>query len=236
MKQVEQTIDQIVSWLQERVRDAGAKGLVFGLSGGIDSAVIAGLAKRAFPEDALGVIMPVYSNPEDEAHAILVAEKLDLETTKVDLGSVYDAFLLAAGKGSDAAASNVKPRLRMTTLYYLGQSRGYLVCGSSNASEFYLGYFTKFGDSGADLLPIVSFLKDDIYELGRALGIPREILEKAPSAGLWEGQTDEGEMGFSYKELNDWIRDGIKGEHIDRIIDMHEKSEHKRLFPPHFEA
>ena len=236
MNHVEQTIDQIVSWLQEKVREAGAKGLVFGLSGGIDSAVIAGLAKRAFPEDALGVIMPAHSNPEDEAHARLVAEKLGLETKKVDLTAVYDAFLMEAGDGSDAAASNVKPRLRMTTLYYLGQSRGYLVCGSSNASEFYLGYFTKYGDSGADLLPIVNFLKDDIYELGRALEIPREILEKVPSAGLWEGQTDEGEMGFSYKELNDWIRDGIEGEHIERITSMHEKSAHKRTFPPHFEA
>ncbi|NLJ78908.1 MAG: NAD(+) synthase, partial [Tissierellia bacterium] len=145
MKDIERYCDELVEWMRFKVLDAKGRGVVFGLSGGIDSAVVAGISKLAFPETALGVIMPCNSNPIDEEDALLVAERLDLKTRTVDLSETYNVLTkeLQIQDGSSMAASNIKPRLRMTTLYYLAQSNGYLVLGCSNKSEFTVGYFTK---------------------------------------------------------------------------------------------
>ncbi|MDO5713545.1 MAG: NAD(+) synthase [Tissierellia bacterium] len=230
-------IDAIVKWLQIRVQEANAKGLVFGLSGGIDSAVVAGLAKKAFPKDALGIIMPIESNPRDEEDARLVASALDLEIEKVDLTTTFHTFVNASFVSNNTMAiANIKPRLRMTTLYYYGQDRGYLVAGSSNASEFYIGYYTKFGDSGSDILPLVNLLKDEVYAIAKELKIPQSIIDKKPTAGLWEGQTDEDEMGFTYDELNDYIRFGKEGPNVEKIKRLHKNSAHKRHFPYTFKG
>lgn len=225
-------IEDIVKWMRETVENAGAKGLILGLSGGIDSAVVGALAKRAFPDTTLGLILPCESSENDEADARLVAEAIDLKIEKVDLTQTYRQLISSSFNSENRMArSNIKPRLRMTTLYYYAQDLGYLVLGSSNASEFYIGYYTKYGDSGSDLIPLAEFLKDEVYELARELGIPSKIIDKQPSAGLWEEQTDEKEMGFSYATLNAHIRgekaDGEAGEKIDR---MHRNSEHKRKF------
>ncbi|NLV76243.1 MAG: NAD(+) synthase [Tissierellia bacterium] len=237
MDNIEKVIDEIVEWLRIKVENANGKGLVFGLSGGVDSAVVAGLAKKAFPESSLGIIMPCHSNPIDEEHALLVADSIDLKTEKVDLGSTYDELIKAAHieKPNNLAKANIKPRLRMTTLYYYAGSYNYLVLGSSNKSEFTVGYFTKHGDSGVDLLPIAYFPKRDVWEMARYLGIPKEIIEKAPTAGLWEDQTDEDEMGFGYDVLDDYIlyKKGPK-DLVEKIERMHRISEHKRSFPPIF--
>ncbi len=235
MDNVEKVIDDIILWLREKVKNAGAKGLVFGLSGGIDSAVIAGLAKKAFGDDALGIIMPIFSNPEDEEHAKIVAKSLNLKTNSVDLSKTYESFLRDTSLDSEnkMAKANIKPRLRMTTLYYFAQHYGYLVAGSSNASEFEVGYFTKHGDSGSDLLPLADFVKYEIRELAKALDIPDIVIDKAPSAGLWANQTDEDEMGFSYDVLDNYVKTG-KGDEVivKKIKTMNEKSAHKRLFAP----
>ncbi len=236
MNDVKIVLDELVAWMRKIVIDAGSKGLVFGLSGGIDSAVIAGISKLAFPENSLGIIMPAHSDPKDEADALLVARHTGIETTKVDLTEVYDTLLEKSfDSANNMAKSNIKPRLRMTTLYYYAQDRGYLVCGSSNKSEYHIGYFTKFGDNAADLFPLINFTKDEVYELAKVLDLPQSIIDKKPSAGLWEGQTDEGEMGFGYDLLNA----KIKGEKIDestsqRIEKMHKISEHKRRLPSMF--
>lgn len=235
MDNIEKVIKDIVMWLRERVEEANAKGLVFGLSGGIDSAVIAGLAKKAFPETALAIMMPIHSNPEDLDHAKLVAEALNLKTETVDLSVTYDTFISASGLDSEnrMAKANIKPRLRMTTLYYFAQDNGYLVCGSSNKSEFHVGYFTKHGDSGSDLLPIADFVKYEVKELARALNIPSIVVDKAPSAGLWDNQTDEDEMGFSYDILDSYIKTGEGPEKtVEKIKRMNSISMHKREFPP----
>lgn len=233
MNNIEIIVDDIVDWMKEIVEGAGAKGLVFGLSGGIDSAVIAGLSKRAFPADSLGVIMPSHSNPKDETDALLVAKNVGIETIKVDLTEVFDKIIEVSFDSQNVMAkSNIKPRLRMTTLYYVGQDRGYLVCGSSNKSEYHIGYFTKFGDNGADLFPLINFTKDEVFELAEYLKLPREIIEKKPSAGLWEGQIDEGEMGFTYDSLNAKINGLPVEERISEKIErMHVRSEHKRRLP-----
>ena len=233
MENVDLVIEKIVLWLKDRVKSANAKGLVFGLSGGIDSAVVAALAKKAFPDTSLGIAMPIHSRSEDMEHAELVAKYLDLELAVVDLSKTYDSLIEASKLNScnKLAKANIKPRLRMTTLYYFAQNNGYLVCGSSNKSEFEIGYFTKYGDSGSDLMPLVSFVKSEIREIARALDIPEIIINKPPTAGLWTNQTDEDEMGFSYDMLDHYIKTGQGPEKIvNRIKYMQKNSSHKREF------
>lgn len=237
MKNIEKTVEELVQWLKDNVESAGCKGLVFGLSGGIDSAVVAGLAKRAFPKSSLGVIMPSHSNPEDEKDALLVAEALDLDTKKVDLTDTFDTLMEAIGDEEEhrLAISNIKPRLRMTTLYYHAQKNRYLVAGTGNKSEFTIGYFTKYGDSGVDLLPIVDFVKHEVRDLAKYLNIPEKVITKAPSAGLWDNQTDEDEMGITYKDLDKYIETGEGTEEVkEKIARMNRISEHKRRLPNMF--
>ena len=237
MNKADLIIEELVNWLQKKVKEARAEGLVFGLSGGIDSAVIAGIAKRAFPNNCLGIIMPCHSDPIDEEHGILVADTFNLERIKVDLSDSFDILYKSMGveNKSKLAMSNLKPRLRMTTLYYHGQNNNYLVVGSSNKSEYTVGYFTKHGDSGVDLLPLTSFVKSEIRELARQLGTPEIVIEKPPTAGLWANQTDEEEMGFGYDVLDNYIKTGRGPEEITSRIDrMNKSSEHKRNYPPMF--
>lgn len=234
MENIERVCDNLVNWLRDKVQEAGCKGLVVGLSGGIDSAVVAALAKRAFPENSLGVIMPCHSNSQDEEHARLVAETIGLKTVKVDLSKTFDSLIdeLKDDGANLLAVSNIKPRLRMTTLYYFAQKNKYLVAGTGNKSELTIGYFTKYGDSGVDLLPISDFVKFEVKELAKYLGIPEVIINKPPSAGLWENQTDENEMGFSYKELDTFILTGEAEPKVkEKIIRMNKLSEHKRRMP-----
>ncbi|CDZ74658.1 NH(3)-dependent NAD(+) synthetase [Peptoniphilus sp. ING2-D1G] len=225
-------INDIVNWLKEKVAEAGAKGVVFGLSGGIDSAVVGALCKKAFGEDALGIIMPIHSDQRDEEDARLVAKSIGLNIEKVDMSDTFDEYLKASFVSEKLMArSNIKPRLRMMTLYYYAQDRNYLVAGCSNASEFYIGYFTKYGDSGADIIPLAEFLKDEVYALARELEIPEKIIDKVPTAGLFENQSDEREMGFTYRDLNAYIRgDKIDDEIAQKIKRMHQNSEHKRHY------
>lgn len=232
---MDKDIENIIKWIRHEVDEAKAKGVIFGLSGGVDSAVVAGLAKKAFPNNSLGVIMPCYSNPEDEQDGLLVASSLGLETKKVDLTKTYDSMIEAFSYNSksDLALANVKPRLRMTSLYYLAQEMGYLVLGPTNLSEYKIGYYTKHGDSGVDLLPIASYVKRDIFKMAESLNIPRKIIDKKPSAGLWENQTDEDEMGFSYDELDRYILTGEARDELKQVVDRMERgSSHKRRFPP----
>jgi len=218
----------------QRVQQAGAEGAVFGMSGGIDSAVVSVLCKKAFGDKALGLIMPCYSDENDELDARLVADKFGIECRTVVLDNIYDEFMKAVEPTDNIMAkANIKPRLRMTTLYYYAAINNYLVVGSENKSELTVGYFTKHGDSGADLLPIANLVKSQVRELAAYLGIPQKIIEKAPAAGLWSGQTDEQEMGLTYQELDQYILTGRinSPEKEAKIKAMHQKSEHKRQMP-----
>lgn len=237
MDKVTDTIESIVQWIKSNVEESNSKGVVFGLSGGIDSAVIAALAKKAFPNDSLGLIMPCHSNELDETDARLVADSLDLKIKKVDLSKSYDMFLesMELDTNNKLAKANIKPRLRMTTLYYHAQCNNYLVIGSTNKSEFEIGYFTKHADSAVDMLPLVAYTKSQIKILAKSLEIPEEIISKKPSAGLWEDQTDESEMGFSYDTLDEYLNTA-KGPDkiIQKIERMNKQSHHKRVYPPVF--
>lgn len=234
MKDIELVANELVQWIKDTVEGAGAKGVVLGISGGVDSAVVAAASKRAFPNDTLGIIMPCISNPQDEKDGMLLINSLGIKHEKVVLDNVFNEFknvLNAFDNGSRLAIANLKPRLRMTTLYYHGALNNYLVAGTGNKSEITVGYFTKYGDSGVDMLPIASFVKHEIWDLARYFGVPDEIVNKAPSAGLWENQTDEKEMGITYKELDTYILTGEADEKVKNIVDnLNAKSEHKRNF------
>lgn len=238
MINVDKVIEEAVQWIRDTVNSAGAKGVVFGLSGGIDSAVVAALCKKAFPEDSLGVIMPCYSNPVDEEHAILVAEALDLRTKTVVLDQAFDTMKALVGASENdprLAIANIKSRLRMITVYYNAGARNYLVAGTGNRCELAIGYFTKYGDGGTDFLPLASFVKKEVVELAYRLGIPEIIITKPPTAGLWENQSDEQEMGMTYAELDDYILTGNGPEHIrNKVEGMYRRSEHKRSPIPKF--
>lgn len=231
-------LEKRVEWIKETVMGAGAKGLVFGLSGGIDSAVVAGLAMLAFPETSLGLIMPCESLDEDEEDALLVANALGLPTEKVDLTNTYRELIKASFDSEHKMAkANIKPRLRMTTLYYYAQSLNRLVAGGSNKSELYLGYYTKHGDSGVDMLLISDLVKEEVFELAEELKIPKKIIDKKPSAGLWKGQTDEDEMGFRYKDIDGFLRgEDVPEEALKKITRLHSISHHKRRMAPMFKG
>jgi len=208
------------------------------LSGGLDSSVVGVLCKRAFPDGSLGVIMPCYSSKIDIEHAQTVARKFQISTETITLEGTFDSLLKALPSGEYdpatkiLAEANMKVRLRMITLYYLANRLNYLVIGTGNRSEIAVGYFTKYGDGGVDILPLGNLVKSQVRELAVHLGIPKEIVEKPPSAGLWAGQTDEGEMGITYEELDRYLTTGEAGEEIRKKVDaMMERSAHKRSTP-----
>ena len=228
--------NKIVAWIRKQVKDAKAKGIVLGLSGGIDSAVAAVLAKEAVGRNnVLVLFMPCNSNPQDLKDAQLVVKSLELKTKLVDLSDIYNNFLRVLPKGPSLAKGNLKPRLRMAALYYFAYKLNYLVCGTGNKSELSVGYFTKFGDGGVDILPLGDLLKSEVKELAKDLGIPEKIINRNPSAGLWPGQTDEAEMGIIYPELDDILErlENKKGQivsknKVNKVKGMIKKSEHKR--------
>jgi NAD+ synthase len=235
---VDALAQHLIAWIRTEVEAGGGAGAVFGLSGGIDSAVVAALAKLAFPHHTLGVVMPCHSDPPDAEDAALVAHHYGVPFTTVDLGPVYDALLEALGEScsdlpaSRLATANLKPRLRMTTLYALANQLGYRVLGTGNRSEIAVGYFTKYGDGAADLLPLGSLVKSEVRELARSLEMPPRIIDKPPSAGLWADQTDEGEMGLTYDELDAYLLTGTSPQVVKAKVDaLHATSEHKRTVP-----
>ena len=183
--------------------------------------------------------MPCYSSPEDEEHALAVASKFAIPTKTVVLDSVFDTLLKVLPDDSVAPATsrlanaNLKARLRMLTLYYFANQLKYMVVGSSNRSELAVGYFTKYGDGGVDIMPLGNLVKGQVRELASFLGIPQEIINKPPSAGLWQGQTDEGDLGFSYDELDRYLVTGQASDEVrERIESMMAAADHKRLPPP----
>jgi NAD+ synthase len=225
--------------------NSGAAGIVIGLSGGIDSAVAAAFCCRAIgAENVLGLFMPSpVSSHEDERDVSGFCDTFGMSYRVVDIGPMLAGFKAMPGfKESRFLAGNLMARIRMTVLYYEANAGNRLVCGTSNRSEYMLGYCTKFGDNAADIQPIVHLLKTEIYEVAREMGIPDAIIRKAPSAGLWEGQSDEGELGLSYAEIdssltslekNGWNPATPAEEKVRALV---KKNAHKRLPAPSLSA
>jgi NAD+ synthase len=231
---------KLSNWIKKQVTEAGCQGAVLGLSGGIDSAVVAVLCKKAFPQNTLGILMPCHSNQQDHDDGMALAQKFDIDNETVVLDEIYDAMLnkVSNRQGTDEklvklAQVNLKPRLRMTTVYYMANQLNYLVVGTSNKSELTVGYYTKHGDGASDIIPMGNLVKNQVKELAIYLGVPQQIIDKPPSAGLWSGQTDETEMGITYDQLDTYIACGDGNEDAcTRIDSMVSKSAHKRKPAP----
>ncbi|MBO4359730.1 MAG: NAD(+) synthase [Eubacteriaceae bacterium] len=234
-------IEERTAYIRRMLEKTGAKGLVFGNSGGKDSALVGILCRRAC-ENTTGIMMPCESKrnySEDLADAGDLAEKFGINTVTVDITDVKRAMISAFGDagitlGADAS-SNINPRLRMSVLYAYARENGCLVAGTGNACERFVGYFTKWGDGACDFNPIGDLSVSEIYELLEYLGAPENIIKKAPSAALIEGQTDEGDMGVTYDEITAYMQNGagaVSGNAARIIGRMHSAASHKLSMPP----
>ncbi len=233
----ERLASDIQAWIKNVVHQASVEGVVVGISGGLDSAVTAALAAGALsPARVLGLLMPCESNPRDTDDGLRIAAHLGIGTKVIDLTPVLGRFLEAGdleGIGRLGVA-NIKSRLRMVMLYAHSGNR--LVVGTGNYSEILVGYWTKWGDGAADFLPLAGLFKEEVRELAGVLGLPGWVVEKPPSAGLWEGQSDEDEMGVTYSQIRDFflgkdVPDGVAAG-IRKMIDT---TEHKRKPIPRFD-
>lgn len=234
MRDYEKEFTDRVAFIRQLLAESGAAGIVYGNSGGKDSALVGILCKAAC-ENTVGLLLPCTSKrnyAEDRADAETVAAQYRIETRTVDLTPVKAAALAALDgvtTPNAPALANLAPRLRMLTLYAVAASENRLVAGTGNRSEAYMGYFTKWGDGAYDFNPIADLTVTEIYEFLTWLHAPENIIRKAPSAGLFEGQTDEQEMGVTYAAIDRYILTGEANEHDKAIIDRyHSRSEHKR--------
>jgi NAD+ synthase len=242
-------INQIEEFIKLKIEESGSEGVVLGLSGGIDSTVVAYLSKRALgASNVLGIIMPsLTTSSEDVEHAQVIAEILGIEYEIIHIDSLIEPFHdLCSHESNELARANLKARIRMMILYYHSNSLNRLVAGTGNLSELLVGYFTKYGDGGVDILPIGDLYKTHVREVARKLEVPEEIIEKPPTAGLWPGQTDEEELGMKYTVLDEILhlmvdksldanliaeKVNLPLSEIQRIVDRVKSSQHKLCSP-----
>lgn len=220
---------------------SGLEKIVIGVSGGIDSAVTSVLCCRAIGSDrVLGLTLPTdVTSPDDVRDATELCLSLGMDHRVISITPILDAYRGMPGfVETPGLMGNLMARTRMVVLYYYANQEGRLVCGTSNRTEYLLGYTTKYGDNAADLQPILHLFKTEVRDLARDLGIPGTIIRKTPSAGLWEGQSDEAEIGFSYPVIDAALRslekNGWKSENEaeEKILSRVKKNSHKRLPPP----
>jgi NAD+ synthase len=245
----QEEIDKIVQWMKDYAENAGSKGFVVGLSGGIDSSLIASLAVKAVgKENVVGISLPCQTRQDMKDDAVILAENLGITFEQVYLDETYEA--LAQGLFIDTNCkdvqtltfANMKARLRMTALYAVANQNNYLVAGTGNKSELMVGYFTKFGDGGVDMEPLGEYYKSEVYAMADLMPeIPEGPKTKAPSADLYEGQTDEQELGMSYDELDDMLRKiengtfSILDPKYQKVQKMIDSAKHKNEVPPRYE-
>ncbi|AIF70407.1 NAD synthetase [Palaeococcus pacificus DY20341] len=213
----EALISNLEKFIREKTEETGVNGVVVGISGGVDSATVAFLATRALgKERVLGLIMPYYENKDFE-DAKFVCEMLGIEHRIINIKPIVDAFEQSLGFEIDKKSrGNLMARTRMMLLYAHANVNNMLVLGTSNRSEFLVGYFTKWGDGASDYAPLITLYKTEVWEIAKRIGVPESIVNKKPSAGLWEGQSDEDELGISYKLLD---------EVLYRLVDLGKSKE-----------
>ena len=237
--------NRIQNKLKEKLKETNSKGVIFGLSGGIDSAVIAYLCNNAIKEKTLAIIMPDSKiSPESEtSDAIKIVDELGLNYKLLDINSIHKEFNMVL-EPEDRALGNLRARIRMNVLYYYANLKNLTVLGSSDKSEYNIGYFTKFGDGAADTLPIVSLYKTQVREMGKNLGISQSVISKKSSPHLWPNHEAEYEIGAEYEQIDiilhcmleknlsieDTVRESEISEEIVRnIFHLHHNSMHKRI-------
>ena len=243
------TMEDIVEFIQNKVSEANAKGIVVGLSGGIDSTLVAHLACEAVGKDnVFGIIMPSTTTPtEDKLHGIDIAQGLGIEYKEIGIDTILNEYLSVSQLDEDRLAiGNLKARIRMSIIYYFANAKNYLACGTGNKSEILIGYFTKYGDGACDLEPIGDLYKTDVFELSEFMNVSKEILEKPPRAGLWNNQTDEDEIGMTYELLDNILyllyeknenaeniaqKLDISADDVDMIINKVKRNRHKSRVP-----
>ncbi|MCL2819498.1 MAG: NAD(+) synthase [Oscillospiraceae bacterium] len=237
MRDYKQETEKRVDFIRKQLEESGATGIVFGNSGGKDAALVGILCKKACG-NTVGVIMPCSSKcnyGDDMTDALMIAGLFRIEKRMVDLTKTSDMLKKALKEAVDiskTAEPNIAPRLRMSTLYAIAASENRLVAGTSNKSERHMGYFTKWGDSAFDFNPIADLTVTEVYQFLTYLDVPKRIITKAPSAGLYDGQTDEGEMGVTYKAIDEYLSSGVCApEDMEIISNYHRVSEHKRTPP-----
>ncbi|MFA7637468.1 MAG: NAD(+) synthase [Monoglobales bacterium] len=242
MRDYKSEIEKRVEFIKENIKNANADGIVYGNSGGKDSALVGILCKMAC-DNTLGIIMPCSSKRnfcEDMADGKEVAEQFNIETKIIDITDLKEQMvknISAVTAPTEIALANIAPRLRMTTLYAIAASENRLVAGTGNRSEAYMGYFTKWGDGAYDFNPIADLTVTEIYEFLSFLNAPKSIIEKSPSAALFEGQTDEAEMGISYAAIDKYLFTGEASPEEKQIIEgYHRRSEHKRSMPVQYKG
>jgi NAD+ synthase len=238
MGQVEQMI-RYAYW------NCGSRGIIVGLSGGIDSAVAAAFCCRAVgPANVLGISLPSsVSNPDDIRDAADLCSRLGMPHTTISIDPMLESFKAMPGfTGTPYLLGNLMARIRMVTLYYHANRDNRIVCGTSNRSEYMLGYCTKYGDNAADIQPLLHLYKTDVYVVAKELGIPEPIIKKVPSAGLWAGQSDESEIGLTYPEIDAALQ-ALENQQWqartsteERVLALVKKSEHKRIAAPNLLA
>lgn len=252
----EKEVENIATWMKDYAKDAGTKGFVIGLSGGIDSSVIACLAVKAVgKENVIGVSLPCQTREDMKTDAIKLAKNLSIEFKTIELrkpyGELWNVLKMAHVEVDQFVLANIKARLRMTVLYAMAGAKNYLVIGTSNKSELMVGYFTKYGDGGIDIEPLGNYYKSHVYKMADTMPeIPNAVKVKTPTADLWDGQTDEQELGVTYDKLETILRrmepyytwhkvlldtDGITEEEFMKIRGMIMKSNHKNETPPKYE-
>ena len=224
---------EIEEFLKKYLEESHCKAYVLGLSGGVDSSLVAAIAKKAVGKDKLFCYaLDIESNPADVEDAKKVAKELDLNLEVINLSKTYHSYLedLKGDNFIRLTKSNLKVRMRMVALFAFAQEKSGLVLGTDNMDERYVGYFTKYGDGAADVLPIVYLTKKEVREAAELYGLSSLLANRVPSAGLFEGQTDETEMGVKYEDLDNYLLGGEVEKSIEERIEyLHKISEHKRL-------
>ena len=224
---------EIEEFLKKYLEESHCKAYVLGLSGGVDSSLVAAIAKKAVGKDKLFCYaLDIESNPADVEDAKKVAKELDLNLEVINLSKTYHSYLedLKGDNFLRLTKSNLKVRMRMVALFAFAQEKSGLVLGTDNMDERYVGYFTKYGDGAADVLPIVYLTKKEVREAAELYGLSSLLANRIPSAGLFEGQTDETEMGVKYEDLDNYLLGGKVEKSVEERIEyLHKISEHKRL-------
>lgn len=243
------TKEDILNFIQTKIDDACSNGVIVGLSGGIDSTLVANLACEALGKDRVfGIIMPSTTTPtEDKIHGVEIAQKLGIKYKEIAIDSILNEYLSLTQLGeNELAIGNLKARIRMTIIYYYANAYNYIVSGTGNKSEILIGYFTKYGDGACDIEPIGDLYKKEVYKLSQHINISPDILQKPPRAGLWNNQTDEDEIGMGYDLIDEILylsaEKNIKDSEIAKkldislddvlmIIDKVNRSKHKNKIP-----